>query len=208
MHCEIHLLLDGIDTEWGIRAVVRIPKVAVDGPMSAHLMIMPTDMLYAGYDPTNQWDWVEIGDMIAHEAGHAVGLHHDSTASEEYWTGHGTKGEATYYAPIMGWTWYGPSTWDRGENNGATNTQDDLEIITNDAVGNPNGFGYRTDDHGSNTGSATPITDGVLAEGIIERNTTTSTTSRLRCQVRAMLRSTLIPTTWTQLMCNRHQPSQ
>jgi hypothetical protein len=35
----------------------------------------------------------------------------------------------------MGWSWYGPSTWDQGVYTGANNQEDDLEIITNDAVG-------------------------------------------------------------------------
>ena len=56
-------------------------------------------------------------------------------------------------------------------NAGANNSEDDLAIITTQ-----NGFGYRTDDHGSATGSATPMTIGTdslefVDEGIIERNT-------------------------------------
>jgi hypothetical protein len=111
----------------------------------------------------NGTDWLEVADMVSHEVGHAVGLNHDGPG---YWEGHGTKGTATYYAPIMGWTWYGPSTWDQGAYDGANNQQDDLNIITTQ-----NGFGYRADDHGSDTGSATPLSSGVLTEGIIERNT-------------------------------------
>lgn len=163
------------DTEWGIRAVVSDTEGSGGWAYVGSFDESYDRMLYAGYNPSDT-DWVEIGDMIAHEAGHALGLHHDSTAGQEYWTGHGigdkeTDQSATWYAPIMGWSWYGPSTWSKGEFNGATNTQDDLEVIANDAVGNPNGFGYRTDDHGSDTSSATPLTSGVLAEGIIERNT-------------------------------------
>lgn len=155
----------GGDTHWGIRAVVSNTEGSGGWAYVDSFSESYDRMLYAGYNPGNT-DWVEIGDMIAHEAGHAVGLHHDSTASEEYWTGHGTPGTATYYAPIMGWSNYGPSTWSKGEFNGATNNQDALQVITTQ-----NGFGYRTDDHGSDTGSATAISSGDLLEGIIERNT-------------------------------------
>ena len=42
--------------------------------------------------------------------------------------------------------------WSKGEYPNADNDEDDLKIITNDAVGNPNGFGYRADDHGYTPG--------------------------------------------------------
>ncbi len=152
----------GGDTEWGIRAVVSDTEGSSGWAYVGSFNESYDRMLYAGYG-SSTYQWLEIADMVSHEVGHSVGLDHDGPG---YWEGHGTKGTATYYAPIMGWTWYGPSTWDQGVYSGADNQQDDLNIITTQ-----NGFGYRADDHGDNTGSATPITDGVLAEGIIERNT-------------------------------------
>ncbi len=91
----------GGDTEWGVRAVVSTTEGASGWAIVGSFDAGADTMLYAGYHPTTQYDWVEIGDMIAHEAGHAVGLAHDGPG---YWEGHGTKGDATYYAPIMGWT--------------------------------------------------------------------------------------------------------
>ncbi len=41
-----------------------------------------------------------ISDVASHEAGHAFGLHHDGTSTEEYYDGHGSG--AVGWAPIMG----------------------------------------------------------------------------------------------------------
>jgi len=109
--------------------------------------------------------------------GHSLGLAHDGTASAGYYAGHGS-GE-TSWAPLMGVGYYtNVTTWDKGEyygtNNGSSGANynkgpDDLAIITS-----YNGFGYRADDVGNTTASASPLTvngTNVSASGII---TTTS----------------------------------
>ncbi len=61
------------------------------------------------------------------------------------------------------------SQWSKGEYPGATQTQDDLAVIT----GN-NGFGYRADEHGNTNATATLLSwasAGLSASGIIARNT-------------------------------------
>ena len=107
-------------------------------------------------------------EAASHEAGHTLGLRHDGTSTEGYYTGHGS-GE-TGWAPIMGVGYYkNLSQWSKGEYNDASRTEDDLAIITGQ-----NGFGYRVDDHSSSLGSASALTtDGtsVSATGLIERNT-------------------------------------
>lgn len=107
-------------------------------------------------------------EAITHEAGHTLGLSHDGASGTSYYQGHGS-GE-TGWAPIMGVGYYKNLTqWSRGEYSGATNTQDDLAIITGG-----NGFGYRVDDHGGTAGAATSLNStgtSVSGGGIIERNT-------------------------------------
>jgi hypothetical protein len=123
-----------------------------------------------------------ISDAASHEIGHNLGLTHDGRTSSEYYWGHGSG--PTSWAPIMGAGYDRNVTqWSKGEYFNATNTkQDDLEIIVEK-------LGYRGDDHGSASRSATPIvvTDGnkiastnsetdpsntkTENKGIIERNT-------------------------------------
>ena len=101
---------------------------------------------------------------IAHEVGHSLGLSHDSTSTQEYYPG------ANGWSPIMG-SGNGPvQQWSKGEYTGATNKEDDLYIITTN-----NGFGYRPDDYGDTTSTATTLSvngyNEFYAEGIIEQNT-------------------------------------
>lgn len=106
-----------------------------------------------GYNTKN------IAEAGAHEAGHTLGLRHQSRyddlcqKTEEYNSGTGT-GEIGW-APIMGVGYYrNRTTWHNGPNPyGCTNSQDDLAIIT----GGTNGFGLRTDDHEATTRRATPV---------------------------------------------------
>ena len=117
------------------------------------------------YHGDDSWQWIE--NSVSHEVGHTLDLHHDGRGSVEYYQGHGAGD--TRWCPTMGWGDDSLNIWSIGDYNGSTNTQDDLAVIT--AV---TGVNYRADDHGSNTGSATaidlPVTMGLVAEGLIERN--------------------------------------
>jgi len=74
------------------------------------------------------WAWNSepdtLGQTLSHEAGHQMNLRHDGTASAQYYTGHGNWG------PIMGAP-FGKRyvQWSRGEYVGATNVEDDIQMI-------------------------------------------------------------------------------
>lgn len=117
-----------------------------------------------------------IAESISHEAGHTLGLHHQSsydascnmTSEYHYGLGSGEIG----WAPIMGVGYYKNFTlWNNGPNMyGCTNFQNDLEVITSTA----NGFSFRTDDHSNNFATATLSTFSnkqFIASGVVERNT-------------------------------------
>ena len=113
-----------------------------------------------------------IAEAISHEAGHTLGLQHQSNydpnciKTAEYCPGQGS-GEISW-APIMGVGYYKNSTtWHNGPNAyGCTYLQNDIEII----AGSPNNIGLRVDDHGDNHQSSTPIiisANSFQANGII-----------------------------------------
>ena len=111
-----------------------------------------------------------VAEAVTHEAGHALGLRHDGTQSQGYYTGHGTG--ATGWAPIMGVGYYRELTqWSRGEYAGANEKEDDLAVITS-----RNGFGYRADDYGDDFAAAADLAFAgganrtLSGSGIIERN--------------------------------------
>lgn len=113
-----------------------------------------------------------VAEASSHEVGHALGLYHDgrTNPNEEYYWGHGS-GE-TSWAPIMG-AGYNKSVtqWSKGEYYHSNNTgEDDLAIIA--SLTNGNGFGYRADDHGNSSPTASPLSvsgDSVSDSGIIDR---------------------------------------
>ncbi len=118
----------------------------------------------------------DIAEATAHEAGHTLGLYHQSRYDEtcnkvsDYHSGAGS-GEIGW-APIMGVGYSRNFTlWHNGPNSyGCNNFQNDLDVITSAA----NGFGYRNDDHGTSFADATvPVFSNNSFEmtGIIERNT-------------------------------------
>jgi hypothetical protein len=117
-----------------------------------------------------------IAEAASHEVGHTLGLNHQSSydavcnKTAEYNAGNGS-GEIGW-APIMGVGYYRNQTlWHYGTNPwGCNYLQDDLGIITSSV----NGFGYRTDDHGNTTASATVanFTDSrFTVNGIVEKPT-------------------------------------
>ena len=106
----------------------------------------------------------------SHEVGHALGLGHDGLNGQTYHPGAGSG--QTGWGPIMGAP-FGKnlSQWSNGDYAGATNGQNDVNIITKPA----NGFGFRVDDYGNGTGTAQELTatngTDIFEWGIIERRT-------------------------------------
>lgn len=110
-----------------------------------------------------------IAEASSHESGHAFGLEHQSlysgtTLVEEYHPGNAV------WAPIMGNSYSAAQTlWHNGPTHeSSTSLQDDLAVLSRAE----NGFGYRTDDHGSTFGDAESLATGsVNQSGIIEQMT-------------------------------------
>lgn len=118
-----------------------------------------------------------VGEIAAHEAGHAFGLYHQSTYSGTTKTNEYNPGTSAK-APVMGnslstsrglW-WLGPNA------NGSTSIQDDLTVLASSS----NGFGYRVDDHGNTLATATSLTvvnGTAVAGGVIEQTSDIDTFS-------------------------------
>ncbi len=117
-----------------------------------------------------------IAEAAAHEAGHTLGLYHQSSYDancnklSDYYAGQGA-GEIGW-APIMGVGYYQNFTlWHNGPNTyGCNSLQSDLDIITSAT----NGFGYRTDDYNNTFADATVasfLNDQFTISGVVERNT-------------------------------------
>jgi hypothetical protein len=117
----------------------------------------------------------KIGEAVSHEAGHTLGLYHQSsydascakTSDYNYGQGSGEIG----WAPIMGAGYYQNMTlWNNGPSTfGCAEYQNDLSIITSN-----NGFTYRNDDHGNtfDNARALALANNVFnASGVIERST-------------------------------------
>jgi hypothetical protein len=167
------------DTDWGIRVIVddnsndwygNAGGVAYTGSFTSN-----TDLpVWVFSNQLGSGNEKYMAAAITHEAGHALGLSHDgikttnsngTTTTKEYYDG------ANGWGTQMGTGYYQALTqWSKGEYAGATQTQDDLAIITKAA----NGITYRADDHGNSIATATVLdTSGTTLQswGIIERNT-------------------------------------
>lgn len=115
-----------------------------------------------------------VGEACSHEAGHTLGLQHQSRFNEscalieEYNSGKGT-GEISW-APIMGNSYSrNLTTWTKGTSAfGCNYIQDDIKTITSFA----NKISFRADDHADHIEAAEPIpTSGnsLAASGILTR---------------------------------------
>ena len=129
-----------------------IAYIGTYGITSSHQYYQPA-LVFAqalgGYDK-------DLGDAIAHEVGHNLGLDHDGTSSQDYYLGQGA------WAPIMGAGYYHPITqFSKGEYPGANNTQDDFAVMQQ------NGLSLRTDDYGNTTGTAALFPLVGTAKGVI-----------------------------------------
>lgn len=165
----------GSDTTWGTRVVIGGNGAwygSAGGVAYLNTFKFARDLTCFVFTD-NLWnDEKNIVDATSHEIGHTLGLSHDGTSTLGYYEGH--DGPTTLgWAAIMGVGYYQPITqWSRGEYPDANNSQDDLAIIS----GSSNGFGYRVDDVGGTTATATPLTitgTTATAAGVIERTTDT-----------------------------------
>jgi hypothetical protein len=160
----------GSDTQWGVRVVIGPGSWLSGAGGVAYLNSFNWSSDTPCFVFSNALSNSEksIAEAVSHEIGHTLGLEHDGQGTSEYYSGHGSG--ATGWAPIMGVGYSRELVqWSRGEYSNATQTQNDLSVITTQ-----NGFGYRTDDHGSTTATATPlnvVNSTALDDGIIERNT-------------------------------------
>lgn len=151
-----------------------------------HVIITPTTDAAPGAGGVawiGSWNWTgdtpcwafgskakDAAEQISHEVGHTLGLGHDGRPGEGYYGGHGS-GE-TGWAPIMGVAYGQPvGQWSKGEYANASNTEDDLRVIT---TGNTAVL-YKSDDFGGTFATAAYLElfgGGVITNrGIIERNT-------------------------------------
>ncbi|MDF7800851.1 M12 family metallo-peptidase [Pontiellaceae bacterium B1224] len=107
-----------------------------------------------------------VAEAVSHELGHNLGLHHDGTSSDEYYSGHPGVTEPSW-GPIMG-TGYNRniSQWSKGEYYNSDEDENDLAILSDR-------LDYREDDAGDDNSSATLLTiiggETVSQNGVIER---------------------------------------
>ncbi|MFH1084553.1 MAG: VCBS repeat-containing protein [Chloroflexota bacterium] len=107
-------------------------------------------------------DTKPMAECTSHESGHTLGLWHDGIrGGDEYYWGHGT------WAPIMG-VGYSREVvqWSKGEYANASQTQDDLAIITTF------GLSFLNDDYGNTLTTSRPMgAPSFGANGIIATRT-------------------------------------
>ncbi|MEZ6044699.1 MAG: Calx-beta domain-containing protein [Planctomycetaceae bacterium] len=166
--------IDGVtpDTRWGVRVVIGDDAMNTGAGGIAFLNSFNSelDIPVFSFNGQRVGGSNVAGMTVSHEVGHALGLRHDGDANNEYYRGHGT-GE-TSWGPIMGAPFDKNVTqWSQGDYFGASNLEDDLDIITT-----LNGFGYYPDDYGDSSLTSTNLvpqggTTINTTYGIISQNT-------------------------------------
>ena len=150
----------GGDTEYGTRIVIS--------PTDAWFGDGYGGVAYVGSFKSNTPAFVfsdnlgsfkSVGDASSHESGHTLSLHHDGAPSKAYYAGHGEWG------PIMGNSYSRAlAQWSKGEYTGADRAnEDDLAVLA--AY-----LGYRFDDHGDTTSTATPLAGTGETPGFVGAN--------------------------------------
>lgn len=164
----------GTDTRWGVRVAIGGSWTDWLGSSAGGIAWLDSfnwdsdtpAFVFSINNANNAEDLT--AEAISHEVGHTLGLEHDGTPASEYYFGHGSG--ATSWNAIMGGGSSAQVTqWSRGQYINASNTEDDLAIITSQ-----NGFGYRVDDYGNGTTTATRLTTvgpKVQQTGIITTST-------------------------------------
>ncbi len=162
----------GGDTTWGIRVVMTQATSGFGNGIGGVAFLNSFDdsidnPCFAFNKGTNN------GAMTAsHEAGHTFGLSHDGLNGQEYHPGSGGSG-TTSWGPIMGAP-FGKNVvhWSDGSYTGASNTQNDYNVITKVANGTP----FKADDFGASVPStndalqfACPDPSTAVLRGLIER---------------------------------------
>lgn len=110
-------------------------------------------MVYTQRDYLATYD--SLATTAAHEIGHLLGLKHSGLNDKEYFNVCGL------WNPIMGQPSCGHVVqWTDGAYPGATNVEDQIKIMGNQ-------LGYLPDDHADQPGTATPVTPGTPASGLI-----------------------------------------
>ncbi|MCZ4500340.1 MAG: hypothetical protein JWQ74_2895 [Marmoricola sp.] len=124
--------------------------------------------VFDGYDVDNQFEnsgvydpaWVFPGtidsqwtsEATSHEVGHTLGLEHDGTSTEGYYSGQAN------WSPLMGSGYNAVQQWSKGEYADANNTvQDDLAIIARNGNNHQAGSLRLSDDYGTTGGSPTAL---------------------------------------------------
>jgi hypothetical protein len=163
------------DTTWGTRVVFTSDTAGLCGCGGIAYIGSFDDHLDEPVFVFNK-SLTGIVEAATHEVGHAMLLAHDGKGSSTYYGGHGSG--VTSWGPIMGAAYNRKVTqWSAGDYFEATNVgpdanygrgDDDLAILS--SLGNGNGFGYRSDDHGDDMAGATSAGTGVF-DGIISETT-------------------------------------
>ena len=167
------------DNEWGVRVVATQETDGFGGFGGIAFLNSFNDSIDNPVFTLNKGE--NVGAQTnSHEVGHALGLRHDGLGAQQYHPGVGGSGPVSW-GPLMGAPFSANvSQWSQGDYANATNTEDDLSIITSSS----NGFGFRADDYGSTIADASnlnvdpegptdlPADDySVFQWGIVERNT-------------------------------------